>query len=243
LGEETASFRKQPLISVPTILASFALMIIGITVFFLLQPVPPDTLYERITNALKRDDSLSGYSLSTLRDTRENIGQFLALYPRHSLTGQVQALQDELELAEYEHKYERRHSLNSIQKLSPVEVAYVETIGVVRNNPAAGIVKLQAFISLFESSRETDNKPKRLSSPGDICIVLAKRRLKSLTAEVAAANEELVLVLQNRLDEAMRLKGTNPKRANEMCDGVIELYQDHPWAEQIVERAKQIREQ
>ncbi|GHT46053.1 hypothetical protein FACS189454_06570 [Planctomycetales bacterium] len=243
LDEETVSFRAQPLISIPTILASFALIIIGITVFFLLQPVPPDTLYERITGTLKQDDSLSGYSLSTLRDARENIGQFLALYPGHSLAEQVRALQDELELAEYEHKYERRHNLNSIQKLSPVEVAYVETIGVVRNNPAAGIVKLRAFISLFESGRETDNQPKRLSGPGDICIALAKRRLKVLQIEVAAANEELVLVLQNRLDDAMRLKEANPKRANEMCEGVIELYKDHPWAAKLVERANQIRDQ
>jgi serine/threonine-protein kinase len=229
----------KPIISVSTVLTSLALLVIGITLYYLLQPVPPDKLYERIAAVLKQDNSPNGYSLSTLRAAQSNIERFLAEYPHHSLAQQVSGLHDELELAENERLYTRQQFLSAVRRLSPVEIAYVDAITVSRTDLQRGAEKMQAFIELFDDAADKSKaETKRLSSHVEICVELAKRRLKKIEHELSLQSGEQTEVIRNRLLAADELESTNPDRAQAIRRAVIVLYQNYSWAEKLVGEAK-----
>ncbi|GHT23642.1 hypothetical protein FACS189419_07870 [Planctomycetales bacterium] len=235
------SHQHRPAISATTLLTSLMLIIVGITFYYLLQPVPPDVLYKNIRTILERDDSPSGYSLSTLRQAQSTIEQFLSNYPSHPLTEQIQVLQDELELAENERRYTQQQFSSALKKFSPVELAYIEAVNISRNNITRGIAKLKALIDLYEPDyvpAHMPNTPQRLSSPVEICIELAKRRLEKLEKEVSSESEVQIDVLRHRLHEADRLVKTNPNKAEAMYRAAVELYQDHLWARELVEESR-----
>jgi hypothetical protein len=234
----------KPPISLQVVVLSLVLLITGITAYYLLQPLPPEKLYDRIRSVLNKDDSATGYSLASLRSAQNSIEQFLSDYPHHPLAEQVQSLRDELELAENERRYNRQSFLTSVQRLSPVEIAYVEAVTVSKTDLSLGIIKLKAFIDLFgnQSSGDTGTnrtkKLKRLSSPVEICVQLAQRRLETLEHEFAIQNEEQIEMLRYRLLHADSLEQTHPDRAKAIRQAVIELYKDRLWAKPIVEEAQ-----
>ena len=232
---------QRPVFSLPTVLASTTLMIVGLVVYYLLQPVPPDVLFSRITVKV-RECAIEGYSLAQLRSAQHDIRQFLSMYPNDPSAEQVRVFQDELDLQEHERRLERRMQASASQSLSPVERKYIEILSMSPHNPEQTIDKLRAFIDVFrtvQSASEESVSPYRYtSSPVEICVELARRRLKKLEQEVGEINEEQEYVLRRRLDEAADLDSKDSQRAEEIRRGIIELYQDHRWARELLEEVK-----
>ena len=234
--------RPRPVFSLPTLLASITLMVVGLIVYYLLQPVPPEVLFTRIT-AKVRECETEGSSLTQLRSAQNDIRQFLSMYPNHPSADQVWVFQDELDLQDHERRLERRMHSPSSRSLSPVERTYIEILTTTQHNPQETIDKLRAFIGVFQtqsSSTESASPYRFTSSPVEICVELARRRLKALEREVEEMHEEQKYVLQRRLDEAAEWALTDPKRAEEICRGIIVLYQHHRWADELVEEARRL---
>jgi len=231
----------RPILSLPIVLTSTLLMFIGLTVYYLIQPVPPDVLYVRITTTLREGETANGYSPARLRSAQKDIDQFLAMYPDHPLAAQVAVFQDELHLSDHERRLERRMQFSSLRPLSPVERTYVNILTSLPNDPEQMIDKLRAFIAVFQTVRpEGSAVPQRhASSPVEICVELARRRLQKLEQDVAEINAEQEQVIRRRLDEAADWDSTDPTRAEGIRRGIIELYQNHRWADGLVEEAKQ----
>jgi len=233
----------RPMFSLPMVLTSTMLMIVGLTVYYLLQPASPEVLFERITATIRADESSGEHSLVLLRSATNDIKQFLSLYDDHPSAEQVRYYQDELGLLEHERRLERRAQFSTLHALSPVERTYVDAITSSPNNSEQMIDKLRAFIAVFrpnEPTPEVSAKQSRLASnPVEICVELARRRLEKLEQAVAEINEEQEQVVRRRLDEAMNLDSTHPSRADGIRRGIIELYQNHRWAKELVEEAKQ----
>ena len=230
--------RSRPIVSLPTALASIALMIVGLTVYYLLQPIPPEVLFKRIAATVRVEKSSDGYTPASLRSARKNIQDFLNDYGNHPLAEQVWAYQDELELLEYERRMERR----ALGDLSPVERAYVGILAMSPYDPEQTIDKLRAFIAVFHAvsfvSDESATPPRFTSSPVETCVELARRRLKKLEQDVDEINEVQTQILRRRLDEAANLETKNPQHAEEIRRGIIELYKDYRWAKELVEEAE-----
>jgi hypothetical protein len=230
--------KKRPVFSLPTILTSTMLMIVGLTVYYLLQPIPPERLFKRITAAIQKGEMAEGYSLPMLRSAQSDIERFLSDYPDHPAAEQVRDYQEELDLLEHERRLERRMGS---RLLSPVERAYVDALNSSPNDTEQTIVKLRAFIAVFQPvylSSDTMLKPHLTSSPMEICVELASRRLKKLEQEFAEMVEEQEQFLRRRLEEADRLDLSHPDRAMEIRRGIIELYESRRWASGLVEEAK-----
>ena len=77
------------------------------------------------------------------------------------------------------------------------------------------------------------------SNPVDICVELARRRLQRLEREVDEINAEQTQVIRRRLDEAATWDSRDPTRADAIRHGIVVLYQNHRWAKELVEEAKQ----
>ena len=233
----------RPMLSLPMVLASTMLMIVGLTVYYLVKPTSPEVLFERITSTIRKDESSSGYSLTLLRSARKDIEDFLSWYPHHPSADQIRYYQDELDLSEHERRLERRAQFSALRSLSPVERAYVEVLTFSPNDSERMIDKLHAFIAVFQTADPLPEEAETLrsvaSNPVEICVELARRRLKKLEKDVDEINAEQEQVIRRRLDGAAELDSTDPVRADAIRCGIIELYQNHRWAHELVDEAKQ----
>jgi serine/threonine-protein kinase len=222
----------RPLLSLPTLLASMALIAVGLTIYYLLQPVPPEVLLKRITAKIQDGKS-----------AENDIRAFLYTYPDHTVPEQVQSYLDDVELSEHERRLERRTQLSAQISLSPVERAYVDVLTSSPNNPEQTMDRLRAFIAVFQmvpsDSEALAHSHRSFSSPVDVCVELARRRLKKMEHEVNEINAEQEQVLRRRLEEAANLDSKDPVRAEGIRRGIIELYQNQRWAKEIVEEAEQ----
>ena len=231
---------SRPLFSLTTVLVSTTLMVVGLTVYFLIQPVPPDVLYARIVATIKEDESAEGYSPALLRSAQVDIEDFLSRYPNHPSAKQVRIFQDELDLLKHERRLERRMQSSALRSLSPVERAYVNVLTSSPHDPKEMIDQLRAFIAVFQSSASSAEGSQRpTSSLAEICVELARRRLKKLEHTVDEISAEQAEVLRRRLDEAEAMGITNPIRAEEIRRGIVKLYQNQPWAKNLVDETKQ----
>jgi hypothetical protein len=239
---EEESRTPRPIFSLPTVLTSMMLMIIGLTVYYLIQPTPPEVLFKRITATIKEGELTDGYSPAQLRSAQNDVGNFLSTYPKHPLAEQVRVYQDELNLSAHERRLERRMQFSALRSLSPVERTYVQVLISSPNDPERTIDQLRAFIAVFQtvqsSSEELIEPHHYLSSPVEICVELARRRLKKLEQDVEEINTEQEQVIRRRLDEAADWDSKDPIRAEEIRRGIIELYQNQRWAKELIEEIK-----
>lgn len=228
-----------PIFSLPAVLTSLMLMIVGLTVYYLIQPVPPEVLFKRITRTIQVEESEEDLSPALLRSARGDIESFLDKYSEHPLAEKVRYYRDELELAEYDRRLERRAQSSALRRLSPVERAYVGILVSSPHDPEQTIDKLGAFIAVFQTVSSSSEPHRSTSSPVEICVELARRRLKKMECDVDEINAEQVQVLRQRLEKAKDLDSIDPIRAEEIRRGMIELYQNHRWAKELIEEAKQ----
>jgi len=230
----------RPIFSLPMVMASTMLMLVGFTVYYLLQPVPPEVLFARITATIQAGESEEGYSLALLRSAQNKIQTFLDIYGSHPSAEQVRFYQDELSLLEHERRLERRSTL---RRLSPVERTYVNVLISSPSDPEQMIDKLRAFIAVFQTNQPQSEGSSTLrrhaSNPVEICVELARRRLKKLEQDVEEINAEQIQVLRRRLDAALDIESKDPARAEEIRQGIIELYQHRRWAKELVEEARE----
>ena len=238
------SHAPRPLLSLPMVLTSTLLMLIGLTVYYLIQPVPPDVLYTRITSALRESETAEGYSRSQLMSAQKDIQVFLESYSDHPSAEQIRAYQDELDLLDHERRLERRMQFSALRLLSPVERTYANILTSSQNDPEQMIGKLRAFIAVFQTVRPEESVPSRrlASGPVEICVELAQRRLKKLEFDAAEINAEQQQAIRMRLDKAVEWNSTDPMRAEGIRRGIIELYQHNRWAKELVEEAEKLLE-
>ena len=231
---------SRPIFSLPTLLASITLIVVGLTIHYLLQPVPPEDLLERITSSITTIES-GDYTFAQLLSVQHDVRQFLSRYPHHPSTELVQGYQEELDLQDYERRLERRIQFSASGTSNPVEQVYVEILTATPNNPESTIDKLRAFIAAFQSapsSLDSSSRYRFAANPVEICVELARRRLAKLEHEVAKIYAEQANLVRRRLDEAARIQAQEPERAEEIRQGIIELYQHYRWARELIEEAQ-----
>jgi hypothetical protein len=68
-------------------------------------------------------------------------------------------------------------------------------------------------------------------------LELARRQLAILDAVIAKQNRVDLATLKSRLAAAESLAKDNPAEAKAICQAIIDLYADDPWATEVVEGA------
>ena len=223
LPDDDRSMRRLGM-SLWTLALAAALVAVGLTTWFFLQPLTADALFARIK---ARDDGAP----ASLDLAEGDMNEFLIRFPKDPRATTIREYQRELELNQLERKFDRRaKGLQHSESLLPIERAYLEAINYARLDVDAGIRKLQSLIALF--SREEQ------AGPTSLCFELAKRRLEKLELEQQRALADLLASVGERLDEADRLKESNPQRAGEIYRAVVELYGGKNWAARAVQRAE-----
>ncbi|MDR2761021.1 MAG: serine/threonine protein kinase [Planctomycetaceae bacterium] len=256
------------LISLQTIFASVSLLLIGGIIYYLLQPVSPDTLYNRILSKLHSRGESNDFSVESLRRAESEIRYFLDHYADHPRIGQVRIYDDQLNLANLERRLERRRQFSDPASISQVERAYLEATSWIKSDPMKAIAKLQAIIDLFgndvapllsetinnyeeqknkienimsdDLEQDTKNANHRLQSPTEMCVELARRRLRELKKGIDTIISDQETFLSKRINDAKSLMESDPDQARKLLSGVIELYGEQSWALNYVNESRNL---
>jgi serine/threonine protein kinase len=219
------------LVSPQTWVLAISLVAVGLGAWYLLRPPSDEALYKRIMAAAADNGG------SSLRDVEGDIQELLARRPQHPHLEQLKEFQREIELYRLDGRFERyAEGQASPGKLLPIERDYLEAIRYARLDPERGVAKLKAIVDLYEDQADD-------SGPVGLCFQLAQRRLHQLREDLDELGTEYLAVLHGRLDQADQLSRSGSaeekQRANEIRRAVIELYGQKPWAQEVVERARE----
>ncbi|MDO4586708.1 MAG: serine/threonine-protein kinase [Planctomycetia bacterium] len=150
-----------PLISLKTWVFSFILIIVGLIVWFMLQPPTADTLYQQIVGKIQKGEDVNW--INSLRAVERDLIRFSEYYPNDFRMNEIQYYKDELAIEELDRKLDRfieRRYLDqkSIGHLSSVETSYIIMMRQVKDNPESAIKRLQDFIHFFSTNIISSSK-------------------------------------------------------------------------------------
>lgn len=201
-------------------------LLVGLSVWYLLQPLTADQLYDKIAGRTADGE------IESLVQAEDLIRQFLLSFPKDSRSTTLRKQEREIQLYRLERKFDRRAAgLIRSETLLPVERDYLEAIHYARFDPQRAVRKLRAIVDLYDHRVDA-------SGPIGQCLELVRRRLERLTEQIQQFAPRELEQLNDHLIEAEELFATDPARARAMCEAVIELYSDRPWAATLVGRAR-----
>jgi hypothetical protein len=213
--------RDTPWISPQTWALVVGLLAIGLLVWYMLQPLSANALYQRI------EQRTADGSPDSVEQAEDDIKQFLSRFPADA---RCQKLNDDLNRLET-FRLERDLRMNRKNALTPVERCYIDALNASRSDVDSGVEKFQALVDLFSSRNE--NSPTELR-----CIELAKRRVDELGKQSEQQHKEMLLAVKRGLDRADELAKSDPQQAAKIRRAVIKLYSGKSWADEAVARAR-----
>jgi serine/threonine protein kinase len=226
LGRIDEEEPRPAMVSIQTWVLAAALLLVGLSIWWFLQPPSADKLWNRIEAAT------ADGAIDSILAAEDDIRKFLNNYSDDPRAGRLRGFEQEIELNRLERKFELHvKGVRSTKELQPIERAYLEAIRYLRLDTEAGMAKLQALIDLY-------SRPEASVEPSAQCLTLARRQLDKLRQEAAKNAAGQIELLNSRLDAADKLRAEDPARAAAMYRAAIELYADKPWAAAAIRRAR-----
>ena len=217
---------RPAMISWQTWALAAALLSVGLSVWWFLQPPTADDLFDRIT-AMTTDGSID-----SIGQAEPYIHDFVNRYSNDHGAAELRKYEQEIELDRLQRQFDSPiKRLTNTADLGPIERAYDEAMNYVRLAPEIGVARLQAIVDLYD-------RPGHRGGASEQCLILAKRRLATLREEIKKRSDKQLHLLESRLADADALRQDDPKRAEAMYRAAIELYADKPWAAEAVARAR-----
>ncbi|MBA4017393.1 MAG: hypothetical protein C0483_09490 [Pirellula sp.] len=232
VGTEDRGLRRNeaeestPWISPGTWALVFAMLAVGLTVWYWLQPPEAESLYEEVTAA-----SADG-KVERLIDVESKINAFINHYPGDRRVREMQGYLDEIELYRLERRFEFRSKfLSKNDGLQPVERMYFEALGYLHLDPELGRKKLQALVDLFRDAKDGSKQTRE-------CLQLAQKQLDRLDRQMPQQVSADRKLLEEKLIEAGQLDSSDPAAAHRMRAAIVELYGNEAWASGLVDQAR-----
>lgn len=224
--------------------AIVALVALGVR--YVSQPPSADKLYAAITSRVGGDDDPS------LGKVENEVDEFLKRFPDDSRADLLKTYKESIRLDRLDRKLQRQTRASGAVNapLLPIEQQYLDAIAVAANSPDKAISQLSALIDLYDDGPSTDAKNHAPSAVGKLkldreakartsnVVLLAKRRIQGLHADLAKQREEVLTALNDRLTTASSLTTSNPDRAAAIYRAIISLHGDDAWASEVVQKAR-----
>lgn len=232
--DPAAEEESQPLISWQTVALAIALLLVGLSVWWFLQPPSANALFDRIESRMAAESPLAQpRSASEIAEVSKVVSDFNFYYSSDPRREQIREWEEELKLRQRRCEFEQRIS-SKTATLSPVEQMYLEAISYERLNPTHAAAQLQALLDLYNHS----NGKKSQNEANQSCLAAARLRLEELQREVGRIAGAQLVAIGERLDEADSLREKQRDRATVIYRAVVQLYSDKPWAAKAVARAQ-----
>lgn len=148
-----------------------------------------------------------------LRAARPKIESFLAKFPDDPRSESVRAMQDELKQAH------------------PIQRVYTSAKRAVLVNPELALAKLDALIDVYDDGEANSDVARHY-------VKLARRERERVKKQIDHYADEGRKLLAARLAKAEKLAATEPVESRKIYAGIVELYSDKPWAQDLVQQAR-----
>lgn len=224
IGEENADDPWKPWLGIGGLaLALLACVAAG---YWFSRSPSADSLYQPLAESIASEDQAR---FESLEDTAR---RFLELYPADERAPEISAELEALQVERTIRQLQRRTRNRSNAELDAIEQAFVDCSRAVESDPQEAKRKLQALLTVFPVSDQMGLKHKKL-------IAATKRMLEGLESNSGNANQS---VAANSLEQQMRWAETHlsAEQRTAWLMSMIELYQDKPWAKNLVEAAKKM---
>jgi hypothetical protein len=151
--------------------------------------------------------------VDALKNARRDMTTFLARYGDDPRAEQIRALEDES------------------QQATPIQRAFSDARRQALTSPDVALARFQAIIDLYDDGPATSEQTARY-------VKLARQQHERLEKRVGKFVSDSRTLITSRLDKADTLVANDPNAARRMYEGVLALYQNKPWAADLVERAQ-----
>jgi eukaryotic-like serine/threonine-protein kinase len=251
IEEEEALRHTQPTRSWVLVFSQVAVFLaiiaaVASAVRYLSQPPSADKLYAAITSRVDGDDD------SSLGKVENEVNEFLQRFPRDDRAEVLRTYKDTIQLDKLDRKLQRQTRGNSAVNppLLPAEQQYLDAAALATTSPEKAISMLGSLIDLYDDGPKADVKSVKPTSAGKHksdretagraanVVLLAKRRIQSLRAELARQREQQLAALNERLATANQVTADRPERAAAIFRAIVSLHADDAWAADIVQKAR-----
>ncbi len=197
--------------------------------FWFSRPPSPDSLYRPIAEALASEDR------SLFESLEESAKRFVELYPDDPRVPEIASELESLQVDRMIRQLQRRSRGRSDAQLDAIEQAFVDCSRAVETNPELARRKLTALLTVFPVTEQMSLRHRKL-------IASAEQMLKRLDLSVPEATDPLAAnsLKQQMLWAETHLSGDERKA---WLQSMIELYQEKPWAKDLVKAARQMIDQ
>ncbi|MCO6043723.1 serine/threonine protein kinase [Aeoliella sp. ICT_H6.2] len=205
-------------------------------VYQLTRPYDADTLYQ-IIHAENESPTVD-----ELRSHSGEVDQFVSRFPDDPRADQMREYQDELALDREQRRFEAiARGRGDDRGLLTAERLYLSALQKAERDPRQAAAELTSLVGLFGSG-DLDAEPAEQDRIAAV-VELARRRLEKLDLVVARQSDIDLATISARLDAAEQLQGQDAEQAKAICNAVIQLYHDQPWAADMVDRAEHLLEE
>lgn len=237
MAEEEATRRKRrtdedegpPLWTIFSAMAVLACVVVGIF-WYAFAPASADRLFSQISAAAAKNEPDSLGSVSP------QIVEFLERFPDDPRTAEISEYNNTLELSRLQRRFDFISRSGKHESLSAAEQAYLDAVRTSDHDPQRALGMFQAIIALFNETEESETtdqaRIRRLS------VELATRQIEALEKTLQETTASYQKTIAARLDNADKIRAESPREAQAIYDGVVNLYSDKLWAEDLVKRAK-----
>ncbi len=174
------------------------------------------------------DDLLAQIDVNAANPTRlkEPIDLFLKYYPEHERAADVHQLNEISNAIRFRNGIAQRGKVSGLTALNSMERQFLD---VTDFDSPGDFKKLQAMITLNEAIAELDPLSRRILAAAQAYSI--KFRL-----DVAREASQGRLRIQNALDSCDKVE---TEAARNICESIIELYANQPWARDLVDQARE----
>ena len=156
---------------------------------------------------------------------QEQLEQFVKWYPDHPRIEEIEELRRIADAVRLRNTFSLRTRVRGLEVLNSLERQFYELTDF---DSPTDFTKLQALITLTESSGQLD--------PASTRILHASRAyLRKFQREASRHTAQERQKIEAAFDTAAQ---SEPEQAQAIYRSVVEMYKDHPWAQDLVEFAQ-----
>ena len=210
-------------------LCAAAILLIGGVAYFATRSPSADQLFATIQQAAEADN---------LGPAEPQVTEFLANHAADPRAAQVQHYQAELERNRLQQSFERRiRRAEGPEGLTPVERAYYQAVQLAGHDPQAALARFEAILAVYGGSAP-DKSDSADARNIERCLELAQQQVERLSDSTKKMNAEEQAEIRQQLARAEQLAASDPAAANRIRQGIITLYADKSWAQELVAEAQ-----
>ncbi|MDH3717713.1 MAG: serine/threonine protein kinase [Planctomycetota bacterium] len=214
-----------PLVSAPTWILIACLIATASLAYWFMQPPSAESLYNRIAAAAAEEDDRA------LLRVAADVASLLDYYPNHPQVSEILKYQRRISMLRLERTARARaRNLQRRHPDSPIAAEYLSAIELAEIDPDLAATRLQAMANLYGTAEREDIR---------VFVKAAREQLPRIREIVRQRAASQLAYIRTRLAHMDEIAAADPAQARIICQSVIDLYHDRPWAAEVVADAEE----